>query len=46
MPSLRHLEQMMAERGISVDHSTVHRRALKLPPALNKIFRSRKRPVG
>lgn len=23
--SLRHLEEMMAERGISVDHSTVHR---------------------
>jgi len=23
--SLRHLEQMMGERGISVDHSTVHR---------------------
>ncbi|MGA7813569.1 MAG: IS6 family transposase, partial [Caballeronia sp.] len=22
--SLRHLEEMMAERGISVDHSTVH----------------------
>ena len=27
--SLHHLEQMMAERGISVDHSTVHRWALK-----------------
>ena len=23
--SLRHLEEMMAERGVSVDHSTVHR---------------------
>lgn len=23
--SLRHLEEMMAERGLSVDHSTVHR---------------------
>ena len=23
--SLRHLEEMMAERGIPVDHSTVHR---------------------
>ncbi|MGF6292704.1 transposase-like protein [Paraburkholderia youngii] len=30
--SLRHLEQMMAERGIAVDHSTVHRWALKLFP--------------
>ncbi|MEX3901598.1 IS6 family transposase, partial [Paraburkholderia sp. BR10954] len=27
--SLRHLEQMMAERGVAVDHSTVHRWALK-----------------
>lgn len=24
-PSLRDLEEMMAERGLSVDHSTVHR---------------------
>ncbi|MGO4811722.1 IS6 family transposase [Cupriavidus sp. 2MCAB6] len=44
--SLRHLEDMMAERGISVDHSTVHRWALKLLPALSKIFRHSKRPVG
>ncbi len=32
--SLRHLEQMMGERQISVDHSTVHRWALKLLPVL------------
>ncbi|MGF6961202.1 putative transposase [Paraburkholderia youngii] len=44
--SLRNLEEMMAERGISVDHSTVHRWALKLLPVLEKTFRSRKRPVG
>ncbi len=44
--SLRHLEQMMAERGISVDHSTVHRWAMKLLPVLEKAFRCRKRPVG
>lgn len=44
---LRHLEEMMAERDISVDQSTVHRWALKmLLPALNKIFRRSKRPVG
>jgi putative transposase len=30
--SLRHLEEMMAERGVSVDHSTVHRWAIKLLP--------------
>jgi transposase-like protein len=32
--SLRHLEDMMAERGVSVDQSTVHRWAIKLLPAL------------
>ncbi|RKE38988.1 hypothetical protein B0G76_5358 [Paraburkholderia sp. BL23I1N1] len=44
--SLRHIEEMMAERGISVDHSTVHRWAIKLLPVLEKAFRRRKRPVG
>jgi putative transposase len=44
--SLRHLEDMMAERGVSVDHSTVHRWAVKLLPVLEKAFRLRKRPVG
>jgi transposase-like protein len=44
--SLRHLEEMMAERGISVDHSTVHRWALKLLPVLEKAFRRHKRAVG
>jgi len=44
--SLRHLEEMMAERGVSVDHSTVHRWAIKLLPVLEKAFRLRKRPVG
>lgn len=36
--SLRYLEEMMSERGISVDHSTVHRWAMKLLPVLEKIF--------
>ncbi|MGF6605907.1 transposase-like protein [Paraburkholderia sp. WSM4175] len=45
--SLRHLEAMMAERAVSVDHSTVHRRAIKLLlPVLEKAFRRRERPVG
>ena len=44
--SLRHLEDMMAERGVSVDHSTVHRRVIKLLPVLENAFRLRKRPVG
>ena len=44
--SLRHLEEMMSEHGISVDHSTVHRWAMKLLPALKKTFRCHKRTVG
>ena len=44
--SLRHLEEMMAERGIFVDHSTVHRWAIKLLPVLEKAFRRSKRKVG
>ena len=44
--SLRHLEETMAERGVSVDHSTVHRWAIKLLPALEKTFRRHKRAVG
>nr|WP_277873581.1 IS6 family transposase [Paraburkholderia sp. RAU2J] len=43
---LRHLEDMMAERGVWVDHSTVHRWAIELLPVLEKAFRRRKRPVG
>jgi putative transposase len=44
--SVRNLEEMMAERGIQVDHSTVHRWAIKLLPVLEKAFRHHKRPVG
>jgi transposase-like protein len=32
--SLRNLEEMMAERGIAVDHSTVNRWVIKLVPLL------------
>jgi putative transposase len=44
--SLRHLEEMMSERGIEVDHSTVHRWAMKLLPVFEKAFRRHKRAVG
>jgi putative transposase len=44
--SLRHIEEMMAERGVFVDHATVHRWALKILPVLAAVFRRRKRPVG
>jgi transposase-like protein len=44
--SLRHIEEMMAERGVCVDHATVHRWAMKILPVLAAVFRTRKRPVG
>ena len=44
--SLRNLEEMMAERGVRVDHATVHRWALKILPVMAAVFRRRKLPVG
>jgi transposase-like protein len=40
--SLRHIEVMMAERGVVVDHVTIHRWAVKILPVLAAVFRSRK----
>ena len=44
--SLRHVEEMMRERGVFVDHTTVHRWAIKMLPVLAAVFRRRKLPVG
>jgi transposase-like protein len=44
--SLRHIEEMMQERGVFVDHSTVHRWAIKVLPVMAAVFRRRKQPVG
>ena len=44
--SLRQLQEMMAERGVEVDHSTIHRWAIKMLPVLAAVCRRRKRPVG
>ncbi|CQJ05305.1 TPA: IS6 family transposase [Yersinia enterocolitica] len=44
--SLRNIEEMMAERGIAVDHSTLHRWVIRLVPLLDKAFRRHKRSVG
>jgi transposase-like protein len=44
--SLRNLEEMMAERGVEVDHSSVHRWVIKLVPLFDKAFRRNKRAVG
>ena len=43
--SLRDLEEMMAERGLSVDHSTVHRWVVHFSPELLQRFHQRKRAV-
>lgn len=44
--SFRHLEEMMTERGGGVDHSTVHRWAVKILPVLALVFRRRKLANG
>jgi putative transposase len=44
--SLRDLEEMMAERCIQVDHSTVHRWVVHFAPLLLERFNRRKRPVS
>lgn len=44
--SLRHPEEMMAERGVVVDHSTLHCWVIRLVPVLDKTFRRHKRSVG
>ncbi len=43
--SLRDLEEMIAERGISLDHSTIHRWVVHFSPQLLGTFNTRKRPV-
>jgi len=44
--SYRQLEEMMKERGVSVDHSTFNRWVIKYAPEVEKQFRLHKRPVG
>lgn len=43
--SLRNLEEMMAERGLTIDHSTVHRWILHFSPKLLERFNQCKRTV-
>jgi putative transposase len=44
--SYRQLEELMQERGVSVDHATIHRWVLKYTPLLEEAFHRRKRSVG
>jgi putative transposase len=44
--SYRHLEGMMEERGVSVDHSSIDRWAIRFLPLIEKMARKSKRSVG
>ena len=43
--SLRHVQEMMQERGVFVDHSTVHCWAMKMLPVLAAAFCRRKQSI-
>jgi len=43
--SYRQVEELMQERGVSVDHATINRWVLKYCPPLEAAFHRRKRPV-
>jgi putative transposase len=44
--SYRYLEEIMEERGVSVDHSSINRWAIRFLPPIEKMTREHKRPVG
>jgi len=44
--SYRQLEEMMGERGVAVDHSTLNRWVIRYVPEVEKQFRRRQHPVG
>src|SRR5947209_5868096 len=43
--SYRHVEELMEERGVEVDHSTINRWVIKYSPLLEEAFHRRRRPV-
>lgn len=43
--STRHVEELMEERGVVVDHATINRWVIKYSPQLEDAFHCRKRPV-
>jgi putative transposase len=44
--SYRHVEELMEERGVPVDHATIQRWVVKYSSQLEEAFHRRKRPVG
>src|SRR5437588_4853868 len=43
--SYRHVEELLEERGVPVDHATIQRWVVKYSPQLEDAFHRRKRPV-
>jgi transposase-like protein len=43
--SYRHVEELLEERGVPVDHATIQRWVVKYSPLLEEAFHRRKRPV-
>ena len=43
--STRHIEELLRERGVPVDHSTINRWVRKYSPPLEDALHRRKRPV-
>ena len=44
--SYRNIEELMEERGVSLDHSTVQKWVVHYAPQLENAFRKRKKPVS
>jgi putative transposase len=44
--SYRHVEELMEERGVPIDHATIQRWVVKYSARLEEAFHRRKRPVG
>ncbi len=44
--SYRHVEELIAERGVPIDHATIQRWVVKYSPLLEAAFHRRKRSVG
>jgi len=43
--SYRHVEELIEERGVPIDHATIQRWVVKYSPLLEEAFHRRKRPV-
>jgi putative transposase len=44
--SYLHLEEIMEERGVSVDHTSINRWAIRFLPLIEKMALKHKQPVG